>query len=246
MYGKHLSSSHAVSQNNDDEEMKKLQNIVEGDLKSVTNEEKESLISWLHDIMRDDSPSSLYPIHMTRTVVDKMIQHVTNQVQVHPKQIPLDNNILFEDREDTLSATSAVVLINTPTPSKTKHAISNSRTPLTTSTNETFNSNRADWGSDYDDSPPKPNNTLHDTTKLIHSITAHIQSFHEWIIDIATHTEVNSSSSIGCIVNRLTEALKKKSAITESAPIKLRSDEGRTKLARTIVELILAANIECN
>jgi len=219
MYGKHLSSSHAVSHNNDDEEMKKLQNIVEGDLKFVTNEEKESLISWLHSITLDDGPSSLYPIHMTRTVVDKMIQHVTNQVQVHPKQIPLDNNILFEDREDTLSVTSAVVLINTPTPSKTKHAISNSRTPQTTSTNETFNSNRADWGSDYDDSPPKQKNTHHDTTKLIHSITAHnvlhvIQSFLEWIIDIARHTEIpypsivdlllfDCSSSKGYIVNRL-------------------------------------------
>ncbi len=43
-----------------------------------------------------------------------------------------------------------------------------------------------------------------------------------------------------------TEALKKKSAITESVPIELRSDEGRTKLARTIVQLVLEANIQCN
>jgi dynein heavy chain 2 len=43
-----------------------------------------------------------------------------------------------------------------------------------------------------------------------------------------------------------TEALKKKSAITESIPIELSSDEGRTKLARTIVELVLEANIKCN
>lgn len=219
MYGKHLSSSHAASQNNDDDEMKNLLSTVEGDLTSVTNEEKESLISWLHTIMLDDCPSSLYPIHMTRTVVDTMIQYVSSQVQVHLKQIPLDNNILFEDREDTLSTTSAVVIINTPTPTKSKHAISNSRTPQTTSTNDTFNSNRADWGSDYDDTPPKQKNNNHNTTKLIRPITAHnvlhvIISFLEWIIDVARHTEVpypsivdlllfDCSSSKGYIVNRL-------------------------------------------
>lgn len=220
MYGKHLSSPQIISlNNNEDDANSKLEEIMEGEVKLASNEEKESLIAWLRGIMLADCPSSLYPIHMSRTVVDKMIQHVTDQVQVRLKQAPLEDNIQFEDREDTISTTSAVVVINTPTPTKTKHIIHNTRTPQTTSTNETCNSNRADWGSDYDDSPLKHKSTNNDTTKLIHPITAHnvlhvIQSFLEWIIDIASHTGVpypnivdlllfDCSSSKGYIINRL-------------------------------------------
>lgn len=41
------------------------------------------------------------------------------------------------------------------------------------------------------------------------------------------------------------EALKKKSAIIESVPTELSSDEGIKKVARTIVELVLEANAKC-